>query len=322
MKKFFFLTVLTAFSVGIAADAPAAPALVAMTRAEAQADADFAIQGEYSGLLDGKKTGVQLLALGKGKFDAVLYNGGLPGDGWAGDKKQIIRGSAATADGSVKITLSGKTGSVEKGKLSLGNSTLDRVERTSPTLGAKPPAGALVLFDGSGTDAWEGNAMDSSKLLPQGQTSRQKFQSYTVHVEFMLAYKPDGRGQDRGNSGFYNQGRYEVQVLDSFGLDGENNECGGIYSVKAPDLNMCLPPLQWQTYDIEFTAATFDDKGKKTANARTTVKHNGVIIHDNVEIPHATTAAPVAEGPEPGPLYLQDHGNPVRYRNIWLVEKK
>ena len=84
---------------------------------------------------------------------------------------------------------------------------------------------------------------------------------------------------------------------------------------------MCYPPLQWQTYDIDYTAATYEN-GKKTKNATITVKHNGVLIQDNVEIPHATTAAPVKEGPEPGPLYLQDHGNPVRYRNIWIVEKK
>jgi hypothetical protein len=112
-----------------------------------------------------------------------------------------------------------------------------------------------------------------------------------------------------------------VQILDSFGLQGKNNECGGIYTVKAPDVNMCLPPLSWQTYDVEFTAARFDSDGKKTANARMTVKHNGVVIHNDVEVPIATRAAPVKEGPAAGPLYIQNHGNPLRFRNIWLVEK-
>ena len=110
-------------------------------------------------------------------------------------------------------------------------------------------------------------------------------------------------------------------MLDSFGLAGKHNECGGIYSIKDPDLNMCFPPLQWQTYDIDFTAAKYDKDGKKTANARITVRHNGVLIHDNVELPKRTTASPLAEGPEPGFLHLQDHSNPLRFRNIWVVKK-
>jgi hypothetical protein len=116
------------------------------------------------------------------------------------------------------------------------------------------------------------------------------------------------------------QGRYEVQMLDSFGLEGKHDECGGLYSVKNPDVNMCLPPLAWQTYDVDFTAAEFDAAGKKTKDAEMTVRHNGVEIHKNVRLPKGTTAAPVGEGKDPGPLYLQDHGNPVRYRNIWIVE--
>jgi hypothetical protein len=118
------------------------------------------------------------------------------------------------------------------------------------------------------------------------------------------------------------QGRYEVQILDSFGLSGEHNECGGIYSVKKPDVNMCLPPLSWQTYDIDFTAAKFDAAGKKLANARMTVKHNGTLIHKDVEVPKRTTASPLAEGRENGPIYIQNHGNPLRYRNIWVIPKK
>jgi hypothetical protein len=156
----------------------------------------------------------------------------------------------------------------------------------------------------------------------QGINSKSTFRDFTIHVEFRIPFEPTKRGQGRGNSGLYLQGRYEVQMLDSFGLEGRNNECGGIYGIKDPDVNMALPPLAWQTYDIDYTAAKFDAASKKIANARITVKHNGVVIHQDVELPKGTTAAPVKEGPEPGPIHLQDHGNPVRYRNIWVVEKK
>jgi hypothetical protein len=176
-----------------------------------------------------------------------------------------------------------------------------------------------VLFDGKTNDFKPGKT--DGGLLVEGQNSQTKFGSATYHIEFLLPYKPTGRGQERGNSGVYLQGRYEIQVLDSFGLAGADNECGGIYKIAAPGVNMCYPPLAWQTYDVDFTAATYAD-GKKTKDARVTVRHNGVVIHDGVELPNATTSAPVREGPEPGPLHLQNHGNPVRFRNVWAVEKK
>ena len=110
--------------------------------------------------------------------------------------------------------------------------------------------------------------------------------------------------------------------MSSSDLTGEQNECGGIYSISKPLLNMCLPPLAWQTYDVQFKAAQFGADGKKQADGLITVRHNGVVIHEQVKLTHATTAAPVAEGAEPGPLYLQDHGNQVRYRNIWFNPAK
>jgi Domain of Unknown Function (DUF1080) len=296
----------------------------------AKADADFAFQGEYSGTLtsDGNevKVGVQIIALGGGKFHGIGFHGGLPGDG--GDKDKKVEGDGELKDG--VLVIKGPDGGYAKvakdvATLYSGENKeigqLKKITRNNPYLGAKPPEGAIVLFDGK-TNGFEGGKVEDGLLAP-AVTSKQKFGSHKVHIEFRLPYQPEDRGQGRGNSGIYLQGRYEMQMLDSFGLEGKDNECGGIYSVKAPDVNMCLPPLAWQTYDIEYTTAKYDGD-KVLSKPKVTVLHNGVVIHKDVELPadRNTTAAPVKAGPEPGPIYLQDHGNPVRYRNIWVVETK
>jgi hypothetical protein len=295
----------------------------------AKAGPDFQVQGEYAGELTGGddkgKWGVQIIALGGGKFRAVGYPGGLPGDGWNEKEKREAEGQTegdktVLKNDRVTLTISGDTLTVaNSGGEVIGS--LKKVARKSPTLGAKPPKGATVLFDGSSVEHFPGAKMTDDGLLIAGATSKPKFQSGALHVEFLLPYMPEARGQGRGNSGCYLQGRYEVQMLDSFGLKGEQNECGGVYSIAAPRINMCYPPLAWQTYDIDFTTAEYKD-GKKVKNATMTVRHNGVVIHEDLDLTHSTTAAPVKEGPEPGPVYLQNHGNPVRYRNIWIVEKK
>ena len=308
---------------------------VAAERKEAITDTavagpDFAVQGEYEGkaLSQGqqKKFGAQVIALGGGKFQCVGYADGLPGAGWDGSKKEKVEGE--TIDG--VPTFSIKKGhvmlTIKDGVLTAAKSngtkvgSLKKIDRKSPTLGAKPPAGAVVLFDGTTPDNFIDGRMTKDGLLMVAATSKQNFESFTLHLEFRTPFKPEARGQQRGNSGFYAQGRYEVQVLDSFGLDGLQNECGGIYSIAAPKVNMCLPPLSWQTYDVEFTAAEYK-AGKKVKHAVMTVRHNGVLIHENQELDHRTTASPLAEGPEPGPIFFQDHGNPVHFRNIWVVPK-
>lgn len=296
-----------------------------------QTDADFPFQGEYVGMIKTEngevKVGLQVVALGGGKFHAIGHHGGLPGDGW--DGKTPSEADGELKDGAVTFRGAESIAKVQDGAVTIASvegkefGQLKKVERQSPTLGAAPPTGAIVLFDGKSTDAFVKGQKTEDGLLVQGCTSHQKFGSCKLHIEFRLPYQPEDRGQQRGNSGIYIGGRYECQMLDSFGLKGENNECGGIYEVKKPDVNMCLPPLVWQTYDIDYTAPKYDGE-KLVANPRVTVRHNGVVIHDNVELPgdRSTRAAPNKPGPEPGPVYLQDHGNPVRYRNIWLVETK
>jgi len=296
------LTWISCLLVGVTACAADGHGVTYATPQAAQADPDFAIQGEYAG----DHVGVQVIALGKHQFRAVKFHGGLPGAGWDGSEKT----SAEGAWDDLKANVEG----------------LKRIERHSPTLGAKPVEGAIVLFDGTQPtfeQHWSKNSkMTEDGLLQQGATSTDTFNDFSLHFEFRLPYMPEARGQGRGNSGLYLQGRYEVQLLDSFGLKGEDNECGGIYKAAAPRINMCLPPLVWQTYDIDFTAAKFDDAGKKISNAIVTVKHNGVVIHDKLEIPQGTPGGTInSESATPGPLFLQNHGNPVVYRNIWAVKK-
>jgi hypothetical protein len=268
--------------------------------------------------------GAQIVALGGGKFDVYVLEGGLPGAGWEPRKSRIqLKGEKGQFSNETSKT----SATLESGHLIITKADgakheLTRIERQSPTLNAKPPAGAVVLFDGTSADEWENAKMENSHLMAHGSTSKQHFASYTLHVEFRTPYKPDARGQKRGNSGVYHSGRWETQILDSFGLDGRDNECGGLYSIAKPKLNMCLPPLTWQTYDVEFTAANFDASGKRTAWPRITVRLNGVVIHDQVELAKDfTTSAPLSTpliSPE-GPIHLQQHDNPVVFRNIWLI---
>jgi Domain of Unknown Function (DUF1080) len=320
---------------------------------------DFKFQGEYVGDFEGsdQKIGCQVIALDKGRFQAVILSGGLPGAGWDGKHKSLADGKLV--DGKVIFTTTeGKRQYMAKdpdkfsatakfppiahttceGEIADGvfkgmldgrkrSFKMTKIERKSPTMGMKPPAGAVVLFDGTGIDEWTGGRLDKNTglLNTDGKdiTSKKKFNNYSAHVEFMIPFVPGERGQGRGNSGFYQVRDYEIQILDSFGLEGKDNECGGIYLKVTPKLNMCLPPLVWQTYDVDFTNSMYGDNGKIAKKARTTVKLNGVVIHDDVEIPEPTGGSRNAkEFGTPGPVLLQGHNNPLQFRNIWVVEKR
>ena len=198
------------------------------------------------------------------------------------------------------------------------------------TLGLEPPPGATALLrdslkawtsgDGKSDPQWP--FADGVATVGQGNLrSRAKFGDFRMHVEFNVPYLPDAKGQARGNSGVYLQGNYELQVLDSYGLKPQSNDCGAIYQQVIPLVNACKPPLQWQTYDITFHAAKREGD-KVTGKARLTVVQNGLTIIDDREIsPTPGGVGGIKEG-EPGPIMLQDHGNKVQFRNIWIEEIK
>lgn len=291
-------------------------------------DPDFLVQGEYGRAIPDQPWAVQVVALGEGHFDAYLLEGGLPGLGW--DRSRLrIKLSGAREGQSIPMATSDKTwrAAIRDGVLTVRHygdtiARLRRIERESPTLGAKPPKAAIVLFDGSNADEWYKGTVEDGLLPNHDLTTKRRFGSYRLHLEFRTPYKPFARGQARGNSGVYHQGRFETQVLDSFGLEGKMNETGGIYTISDPRLNMCFPPLRWQTYDVDYTAAKFDEAGQLTAHPRMTVRLNGVEVQKNQELKKATTAAPEKDtNLKTGPIYLQRHGNPVYYRNIWIVEE-
>jgi hypothetical protein len=200
--------------------------------------------------------------------------------------------------------------------------------------GTKPPKGAVILFDGKDFSQWvkrdgkgevkwtlKDGVMEGVKGHGDIITKDKFAGSFKLHVEFRVPYEPGGAGQGRGNSGVYLQGRYEVQILDSYGLKPGKNDCGAIYGVAAPTVNACKAPTVWQTYDIEFTAPKCEN-GKKTEPARMTVSQNGVKIHDNVAITtDNTTSGLGGDVCTPGPILLQDHGHPVQFRNVWLLKQ-
>jgi hypothetical protein len=211
----------------------------------------------------------------------------------------------------------------------VGQFTLKKIRKTSPAIGAKAPEGATILFDGKNLDAWQlsdgkpapWRIDDDAMQVTRGNIyTREQFADLQLHLEFMTPFMPEARGQGRGNSGVFidrtlesNARDWEVQVLDSFGLDPKENECGAVYGLKAPATNMCFPPGEWQAFDITFIAPRYDSAGKITEKARITVLHNSAKVVDQLELEES--------GPAMGYIMLQDHGNPVRFRNIWVSRR-
>jgi len=201
-----------------------------------------------------------------------------------------------------------------------------RVTAASP---AKPPKGALVLFDGADAAQWRsagGNKPCPWKIVdgalvvgPGNIETAPKFTDFQLHVEFNIPAMPDAHSQGKGNSGVYLQGLYEIQVLDSFNNETyANGMCGAIYGQTPPLINACKPAGQWQTYDITYHAPRFGAEGSLLKKPRATVFQNAILIHDDDEIDGATVASGNYDKTQAGPIVLQDHGCKVTYRNIWI----
>lgn len=203
---------------------------------------------------------------------------------------------------------------------------------TTPGEGSGPPSDAVVLFDGKNFDAWEG-AKGSKADADGGFTSRgvlltkQGFGDCQLHVEFASPKPARGRGQGRGNNGIgLMGGRYEIQVLDSYeNKTYPEGQCASVYNQRPPMVNASRKPGEWQSYDIFFTAPRFDEKGKVQKPAYVTVVHNGVLVQNHTELhgnTHYDRPAAYTKHADKLPLVLMHHGDPVRFRNIWVREIK
>ena len=247
------------------------------------------------------------------------------------DSAQIVNGEWVNGASSIEADTGDGWSGLSHGHLALqaeGAEVFYRSFEVRPLAYLPPPADAVVLFDGSSTDAWQSRdggtpawkvADGALEVVPFAGDlrTREVYGDVRLHLEFQVPPTPSSSAaEDRGNSGVYLQGRYEAQILDSFGRDAGPVDCGAIYGVRPPSVNEAFPPGIWQSFDIVFHAPTWDGS-TKTTPARMTVVWNGSTVQEETEVPGPTRLGD-PEAPGPGPIRLQDHWNKVRYRNIWL----
>ena len=208
---------------------------------------------------------------------------------------------------------------------------LKRKDSLMNTLQLAAPPNAFVLFNGKDLSNW--TALDGGEpgwtvedgilqVVPRAGdiVNTERLTDFYLHLEFRCPDMPDAKGQAKGNSGVFLQGIYEIQVLDSFGVNiPGTGDCGAFYLQSAPLVNACRPAMEWQTYDIFFRAPRMNDVGEVSEQARATVLQNGIAIHNNVGISGPTGSASSMAVETSGPLRLQDHKDRVAYRNIWAV---
>jgi len=195
----------------------------------------------------------------------------------------------------------------------------------------QPPSDAIVLFGGKDMSKWKGGenwiVKDGYVTAAKNSIStKQEFGDIQLHVEFATPAEVKGKGQGRGNSGVYLMGRYEVQILDSYKNETyDDGQAAAIYKQSPPLVNASRPPGEWQTYDIIFRAPRFNEDGSLKSPAAVTVLHNGVLVQNDYELKGRSSynkAPKYTKHPPKQPLHLQYHGNPVRFRNIWVREVK
>ena len=202
---------------------------------------------------------------------------------------------------------------------------------TPGTTNDKPPSDAIVLFDGTDLSKWENaerwSVKDGCAITGKGKlVSKEQFGDCQLHIEWSAPTPPKGDGQGRGNSGVFLMGLYEIQVLDSYENETyHDGQAGAIYKQTPPAVNAMRKPGDWNTYDIFWTAPRFNEDGSLKSPAYITAMHNGVLILNHFELkgdtPFTRPPAYKKHG-ETGPISLQDHGNPVRFRNIWVRHHK
>lgn len=206
--------------------------------------------------------------------------------------------------------------------------------KVTPGDSNKPPSDAIVLFDGKDLNEWTnasgGNAewiVEDGAMTVKPRTgiikTKQKFGDFQLHIEWRTPSEVKGEGQGRGNSGIFMMGKYELQVLDSYeSVTYSNGQAGSMYKQSIPLVNACKGPGEWQTYDVIFMAPVFTEKGSLKSPARITVLHNGILVQNGFELrgPTEYNRIPLYSTHGKESLELQDHGNPVSYRNIWVRE--
>ena len=208
-------------------------------------------------------------------------------------------------------------------------------QKINPGKNGSAPSDAIVLFDGTNLDAWESQREGNPapwkvengymEVVPRtgGIQTKQKFEDYQLHIEWSAPTVIVGEGQGRGNSGVFMQGIYEVQILDSYeSKTYSNGQAASIYKQAMPLVNATVAPGEWNVYDIIYKAPRFNADGIKVADGTITVIHNGVVVQNHYIIKGTTEYIGLPKNPAhgPGPISLQDHGNPMKFRNIWIRE--